>query len=196
MFLKLTASLLLIFLTTGTAFAQIEIRVDLISKDGFDSSNRVGSEQIENSDVLLTVINKTKGPIEIPRGYWPAKIRLCSSSSFGTLHPLVLGWRDGTRHDRTLMDLPAGKEHQILRVDSATVLLNPGDQYSPDPKAEFTKPRWVWNWSPRSGPDYSPFETRKGDKRTVRAVLWAEIDLDGQTIRSVPILVTREKDAG
>ncbi len=193
---KLIAFLLLLFPISGSAFAQIELRVDLISKDGHDSSNGVGFEKIENSDVLLTVINKTAGPIEIPRGYWPAKIRLCSSGSFGTLHPLVLGRRVATRHDKTLMDLASGKEHQILRVDTATVLLNPGDQYALDPKVEFARPRWVWNWIPRLGPDYSPFERRKGDNRTDRAVLWAEIDLDGQTIRSVPILVTREKDAG
>ena len=186
----LTTFLLLLFPITSSAFAQVEVRLNLVPKEGFDSQNREDFFLIKNSDVLLTVINKSDVPVKIPKGYWPTQIRVCSSGSIGTRIPLVLGRRDDKRHDKTSMELESKAEHEILRVDAATVLLSPGNQYALDPKAEFAKPRWVWNWGARLGPDYSPFEIRKGDKRTDHAVLWGEIDVDGQTLRSVPIMVT------
>ncbi len=193
---KLTTFLLFLLPITSSAFAQVEVRVTLVPKEGFDSENREDFELIKNSDLLLTVINKSAVPIKIPQGYWPTKVRVCSSGSIGTSIPLVLGRRDDKRHEKTSMELEPKAEHEILRVDAATVLLSPGNQYALDPKAEFAKPRWVWNWGARLGSDYSPFEVRKGDKRTDHAVLWGELDLDGQTLRSVPIGVTNKNSGG
>lgn len=193
---NLRTFLLLLLPITSSAFAQVEVRVNLVPKKGFDSEKREDFELIENSDVSLTVVNKSAVPIKIPKRYWPAKVRVCSSGSLGTSHPLVLGRRVDAKHDKTLMKLDTKSEHEILRVDAATVLFSPGNQYALDPKAEFARPRWIWFWGVRLGSDYSPFESRKGDKRTDHAVLWCEIDIDGQTLRSVPILVTKKKNSG
>lgn len=192
----LAAFLLPLCLFTDSAIAQVEVRIAIVPKKTFSSTNRKDFKRIKNCDLTLICVNKKSEAIKIPRGYSSETVRICSSGSFGTRIPMVLGARDNARLDKTLIHLAAGKEHEMLRVDAATVLLSPGNQYALNPKAEFAKPRWVWHWSARPGSDYSPFESRKGDKRTDHAVLWCEIDLDGQTLRSVPILVTRKDDQG
>lgn len=187
---------MILFPSGTSAVAQVEIRVDFVQKTDFLSTSRDADKLIENCDIVLTVINRKSATIKVPKDYWPRAVRLCSSSSRGPLQSLVLMPDSAAKSEKEFIQLAAGAKHQLLRVDATAILLNPGDIYSADDKTEVPKPRWTWGWGARLGADYSPFERLKGDDRIDRAVLWGEIDIAGQTIRSIPVQVSRTKHGG
>ncbi len=82
-----------------------------------------------------------------------------------------------------------GDSYEVLRVSARETLISPGNIYAEKPVEEFAERRWQWSWAGHPGPDYSPFECRKGDGRSDTAVLWCELDVDGKIVRSVPQLI-------
>lgn len=178
--------------------SQVEIRLDLVSKttaSDTDESLKDGRDRF----VVLSICNGMSQPIDVPESYSSRDVRLCASGSRGTAWPLALHRRrpldspppEAEAKPKTVSVSP-GKKHEVLRIDVRDVMLNPGDIYSHDPKREFAQSRWVWNWTAHPGPDYSPFEKRKGDKRSNIAVLWGELDVNKQTLRSIPILIDKD----
>ena len=186
----------------GTAFAQLDVRLQLILPIDNDPP-RGEWQRLENFDVVITIANGTSTAVEVPKIYSPDRIRLCASGSNGTHWPLCLHSRQETggfggaktteSPDEETVVINPGDKHELLRVGTKEVLISPGNTYASKPLEEFAKRRWVWSWRARPGPDYSPFESRKGDGRSDTAVLWCELDVDGRTIRSVPQLVNLER---
>ncbi|WP_345325714.1 hypothetical protein [Novipirellula rosea] len=184
--------------TGGAAFAQLDVRVQLILQSDIEAPDG-DWKRLENFDIVITIVNGTSTAADVPKTYSPNRIRLCASGSNGTHWPLHLGSRQETGMiggdkatvalgEETVTVAP-GKKYEVLRVSAKVTLISPGNIYAETPLEEFAKRRWVWNWGARPGPDYSPFESRKGDGRSEHAVLWCELDVKGRTIRSVPQIV-------
>lgn len=187
---------MIIFPSGTSAVAQVEIRVDFVQKTDLLSTSRDADKLIKNCDIVLTVIKLKSAAIKAPKGHGPVAVRLCSSSSREPLQSLVLMPGNAAKSEKEFIQLAAGAKHLLLCVDATAILLNPGDIYSADDETEVPKPRWPWGWGARLGADYSPFERLKRDNRTDRGVLWGEIDIAGQTIRSIPVQISLTKHGG
>jgi hypothetical protein len=205
-------------LASGTALAQLlapggvdglDVRIELVRQLGAQHPED-DRDRLENLDLSITIVNGTSAAIEVPEAYPNStRFRLCASGSRGTRIPLHLFRHmenDGFMgagaieppKQKTVMIAP-GKTFKLLRVSAKETLISPGHRDAPpsqppcrpaDQIENFAKRPWGWGWRAQPGPDYSPFEIKKGDRRTEVAVLWFEFEIDGVIVRSVPLLVT------
>lgn len=183
--------------TSGAAFAQVDVRVQLILQSDVEATDG-DWRRLENFDIVITIVNGTSDAVDFPKTYSSDLIRLCASGSNGTHWPLHLSSRQDVNRvgggnaaealGEETVSVEPGEEYEVLRVSAKETLISPGNIYAEKPD-EFAEQRWVWYWRARPGPDYSPFESRKGDSRSEYAVLWCELEVEGRTIRSVPQIV-------
>ncbi|TWT91345.1 hypothetical protein Pla100_51930 [Neorhodopirellula pilleata] len=205
-------------LASGTALAQLfapggadglDVRIELVRQKGVQHPED-DRDRLENLDLSITIVNGTSAAIVVPETYPNfTRIRLCASGSMGTRIPLHLFRHmenDGMMGAGTIepriqktVTIAPGKTYELLRVSAKDTLISPGCKDAPsrqppgrhtDRVENFAERPWGWGWRAHPRPDYSPFESQKGDRRTETAVLWFEMEIDGFLVRSVPQLVT------
>lgn len=184
---------------TGTAFAQLDVKVRLQSQRGAKQPIK-DWKRLEHFDIVIDITNRSEKPVDLPANYSHSSVRLCASGSNATRWPLILfsrkplktiggGMAAAPVEKKKTVKVAPRETHEVLRISAKEALISPGNTYAQKPQEEFATPKWVWEWTARPGADYSPFESRKGDRRTGTAVLWCELEFDGRKIRSVPLLV-------
>ncbi len=198
--------LVAISLILARQFATAQVRLTVELKPDRENPLIVRDQPTPQDLVIISIKNDTPTAITIPVTYSPDVVRLCASGSNNTHWPLVLYQRRNNgmgmasgREDNAkieMIDLPPGQRRVILRANARDILLNPGDIYSLEPESEFLTDRWVWEWQAHPRPDFSPFEQRKGDRRSQFAVIWCELEQDGRLYRSIPLLIQADWRTG
>ncbi len=190
-------------------FAQSGVELEVSSDRDWQRQNADRFDAGETSGSLtVTITNHRDSPIVIPTNYDGKIFRLHASGSQGTRIPLVLykarsiggmgmqGERPGqTGAGVDTITLHQGQSQKVLEIAWKEILDTPIDVFSTTPESDRNGDRvaWGWLWQARSAADFSPLQKRKNDPRKSHAVFWLEYQLNGQTLRSAPLMLTTKR---
>lgn len=164
-----------------THFAGEEI--ELILTPGTAAKPELDPSDEETDFVFaLQLINRTDRAIRLPANYDGARVRLCGKST-GMRWALSLVSLE--RQDSDEITIEPGESHVCFELTSRAVIWDIANNFGKSGRQPYG-----WTWSAHPSPPTTPIHwSRPRDKLADFAVFWGEVEIEGQTFRSEPIII-------